>query len=75
MAIGNTIYELSTDGFFYKVVLPGHLSDPLEGVSVQAVKVDMSHYPTYYFDWFLASPLIHDGLAYCVNGSGVPERL
>ncbi len=71
VAIGNTIYELSIDGHFYKVLLPGQFSDPLDGVSVQSLKVDMSRYPTYYFDWFLASPLIHDGLAYCVNGSGV----
>jgi hypothetical protein len=71
VAIGNTLYELSTGGSLYKIVLPGQLSDPFTPVSVEEVKVDVSHYPTYYFDWFLASPLIHEGLAYCVNGSGV----
>ena len=33
--------------------------------------MDLRHYPTYYLEWHMSSPLIHDGLAYCLNNSGV----
>jgi outer membrane protein assembly factor BamB len=71
VAIGNTLYELSTYGFFNKITLPSSPGDPLNPAAVQPLKVDVSRFPTYYLDWHLASPLIHDGLAYCVNNSGV----
>ncbi len=71
VAIGDTVYELSTFSVFNKVVLPTDLTDPLALASVKTLKLDVTHFPTFYNDWFMASPLIHDGLAYCVNNSGV----
>lgn len=71
VAIGNTIYELSTFSIFRKVILPDELSEPLIPSSVKTLKLDVTRFPTFYNDWFMASPLIHDGLAYCVNNSGV----
>jgi outer membrane protein assembly factor BamB len=71
VVMGDTVYELSTYSKLHKVVLPAEASEPLANVAVRTVKIDVSRYPTYYMDWFMASPLIHEGLAYCVNNTGV----
>ncbi|MCL2648841.1 MAG: PQQ-like beta-propeller repeat protein [Phycisphaerales bacterium] len=71
VAIGNTFYRLSTYGPFTKATLPNQLADPLELASVQTMKLDMTVFPHYYLEWFMASPLIVGDLAYCMNNSGV----
>jgi hypothetical protein len=71
VSLNNTIYSLSTYGIFTKAMLPKEPADPLLPASVEKLTVDVARYPTYYLDWFMASPLIHDGLAYCVNNAGV----
>ncbi|MCL2648840.1 MAG: PQQ-binding-like beta-propeller repeat protein [Phycisphaerales bacterium] len=72
VAIGNTAYTLSTYNLLTKMTLPDRIvaGGGLE-VSVQSVKMDVSSFPYYYLDWFMASPLIDGDLAYCVNNSGV----
>ena len=85
VVLGDTIYRLSISNQLLKTVLPpeirGH--DPNSGElgivspdfvkvdSVRTLKIDVSHYPTYYLTWHLCSPLVADGLAYCVNNTGV----
>jgi outer membrane protein assembly factor BamB len=49
---------------------PAALTDPLEP-STRELTLDLSGFPTYYLPWHLASPVVHDGLAYLVNNSGV----
>jgi len=50
--------------------LPAAAGDPLK-VSTRAVSVDTPGYPRYYLPWHMASPVVHEGLAYLVNNSGV----
>jgi hypothetical protein len=69
--LGKTIYRLSTFSELDKVTLPETAADPLTPASVHRFKADVDRYPTHYLPWFLASPLVHDGLAYCVNNAGV----
>jgi len=49
--------------------LPDAFADPL-ALETRTVKIE-SPFPKYYMPWHLASPLIHDGLAYLLNNSGV----
>jgi hypothetical protein len=69
--LGDTIYRLSISNQLQKAVLPPEVSEPLKVDSVPGLKIDVSHYPTYYLTWHLSSPLVYDGLAYCVNNTGV----
>ena len=49
--------------------LPDAFADPLE-LETRTVKVE-TPFPKYYMPWHLASPLVHGGLAYLLNNSGV----
>ncbi|MCZ7644651.1 MAG: PQQ-binding-like beta-propeller repeat protein [Planctomycetota bacterium] len=64
------VFKLNTSGrlFFYDLAEP-QTDAFAPKVSSAVVKVD--RFPTYYLDWFMASPLIHDGLVYLVNNFGV----
>jgi len=63
---------LATSGSMQLLIhtLPDAFADPLK-LATRAVKLDTSAWPKYYMPWHLASPLVHDGLAYLVNNSGV----
>ncbi len=50
--------------------LPDVFADPLK-LATQTVKLDTSAWPKYYMPWHLSSPVVHDGLAYLLNNSGV----
>lgn len=71
VAIGNDIYRLSTYNTFFRSTLPAGESEPLKLDSVRQLKMDLEHYPTNYLAWHMCSPLVHDGLAYLVNNTGV----
>jgi hypothetical protein len=71
VVVGNTIYRLSTFNQLHQVVLPTAISEPLQVDAVRSLKLDVSHYPTSYLPWHIASPLVYEGLAYCVNNTGV----
>ena len=49
---------------------PDTLTEPLE-LATRELALDMTKFPTHYLPWHLASPIVHDGLAYLVNNSGV----
>ncbi|MFB3894562.1 MAG: PQQ-binding-like beta-propeller repeat protein [Phycisphaerae bacterium] len=68
---GNTVWRLSTYNSFLKVVLPAAVTEPLKMDSVRELKLDLEHYPTNYLPWHMPSPLVHEGLAYLVNNTGV----
>ena len=68
---GNTVYRLSTWNEFFRVTLPAEASEPLKMDAVRNLKMDLEHYPTNYLPWHMCSPLIHEGLAYLVNNTGV----
>lgn len=71
VALGNDLYRLSTYNSFFKTTLPADASDPLKMEAVQELKMNLEHYPTNYLAWHMASPLLHEGLAYLLNNTGV----
>ena len=71
VTIGNTVYELSTYSNLAKLMLPAEASDPLKIDPPKQVKMNVDRYPTSYLPWHMASPLIYEGLAYCINNAGV----
>lgn len=71
VVVGSTVYKLSTLTYLVKSTLPAEFTDPLKITDVRQCKMDLTHYPTFYLEWHMSSPLIHDGLAYCLNNSGV----
>ncbi|MBM4042353.1 MAG: hypothetical protein FJ290_28000 [Planctomycetes bacterium] len=63
---------LATSGSmqFLLHTLPESFSDPLK-LATRTMKLDVSAWPKYYMPWHLSSPIVHDGLAYLLNNSGV----
>lgn len=67
---GDELFQIASSSmqlFMHK--LPDTFADPL-ALETRAVKVE-TPFPKYYMPWHLASPVIHDGLAYLLNNSGV----
>ena len=67
---GDELFQIASGSmqlFMHK--LPGAFADPLV-LETRTVKVE-TPFPKYYMPWHLASPLVHDGLAYLLNNSGV----
>src|SRR5207247_4613726 len=50
--------------------LPGAAGEPLK-MSTQTVSIDTPGFPRYYLPWYIASPVVHEGLAYLMNNAGV----
>ncbi len=50
--------------------LPAAFADPLT-LETQSLSVDTPTYPHFYLPWYMASPVVHEGLAYLVNNAGV----
>ncbi len=71
VVVGNTFYRLSTGNELFKTTLPAEATDPLKMTAVRQLRMDLRKYPTNYLEWHMCSPLIHDGLAYLVNNTGV----
>ena len=71
VAEGDKLFLTSTWNMqLYIHTLPAAAGEPLK-VSTQAVSVDTPGFPRYYLPWHMASPVVHEGLAYLVNNSGV----
>lgn len=68
---GDRLFLTSTGSMqFFILTVPGAAGEPFK-MSAQSVSVDTPGYPRYYLPWYLASPVVHEGLAYLVNNSGV----
>ncbi len=68
---GNRLLETSTGSMkLFIHTLPAAATDPFK-LSTQTVSVATPAFPHYYMPWHMASPLVHEGLAYLVNNSGV----
>jgi outer membrane protein assembly factor BamB len=50
--------------------LPEEIDEPLR-LATRKLKLDPSAFPKHYLPWYLASPVVHEGLAYLVNNAGV----
>ena len=68
---GRTMLWLSTQSTLYIVDFPDKAGDTLVPDSVRSVAIDTNAFPRFYNDWHMASPLVHDGLAYVMNNVGV----
>ena len=67
---GDTLFQVSGGSmqlFMHK--LPQAFTDPLK-LETRVLKVE-TPFPKYYMPWHLSSPVVHDGLAYLLNNSGV----
>lgn len=51
--------------------LPGAATEPLKPEPAASVQGDYNGFPRYYSNWFISSPLVHDGLVYDVNTAGI----
>ena len=58
-------------GFLRVAELPATFSDPLPIAGVKKVQADLGGYPRYYNNWFMSSPLVHEGLVYGLTCQGV----
>jgi hypothetical protein len=68
---GGRIFQVTTWSMALNIrTLPERLTDPLVPVA-QTVPLDASGFPKHYVAWHIASPLIHEGLAYLLNNAGV----
>ena len=68
---GRTLLGLPSWGMVLLVyALPDALADPLV-LTARKIDVDTAGFPKHYLPWYLASPVVHEGLAYLVNNAGV----
>lgn len=68
---GRTMLWQSTQGTLYIVTFPDKAADTLVPESFKEVKIPTIQFPSFYNDWHMSSPLVHDGLAYLMNNVGV----
>ena len=67
---GDRLFQTSTYSMIlYLHKLPAAADAPLK-MTTQSVSV-ASPFPKYYMPWHMASPVVHEGLAYLLNNSGV----
>jgi outer membrane protein assembly factor BamB len=68
---GDHLFETSTGSMrLFIHALPGAVPGPFK-MTTQTVSVATTGFPYYYMPWHMSSPLVHEGLAYLVNNSGV----
>ena len=68
---GDLLFETGTSSMrLYIHTLPGAVTGPFK-MSTRTVSVATPAFPWYYMPWHMASPLVHEGLAYLLNNSGV----
>jgi len=65
------LFETSTGSMrLFIHQLPGSAAEPFKP-TMRTVSVRTPDFPHYYMPWHMASPLIHEGLAYLMNNAGV----
>jgi outer membrane protein assembly factor BamB len=68
---GGRLFETSTGSMkFFIHDLPAAADEPFKPAT-RIVSVATTAFPHYYMPWHMASPLVHEGLAYLLNNSGV----
>ena len=55
----------------YILRLPENAGETAAPVFLKELKIPTAQFPVYYLGWHIASPLVHDGLIYLMNNSGV----
>ncbi len=51
--------------------LPPTADEPVKPTLLTELKITTTQFPYFYLGWHIASPLVHDGLIYLMNNSGV----
>jgi outer membrane protein assembly factor BamB len=68
---GNRLLQTTTGSMqLFVHTLPAAAGEPFN-LSTQTISVKTTDFPHYYMPWYMASPVVIDGLAYLVNNSGV----
>jgi outer membrane protein assembly factor BamB len=67
---GDTILQVSSSMKLFLHRLPAKLAEPLR-LEPRIVDVDTPKFLKHYMPWYLASPVVHEGLAYLLNNAGV----
>ncbi|MCY3018738.1 MAG: hypothetical protein NTW87_06880 [Planctomycetota bacterium] len=66
-----TLFQLTSGSMkLFVHQLSEAFADPLV-LPTRTVSVDTLNFPRHYLPWHLASPLVHEGLAYLMNNAGV----
>jgi outer membrane protein assembly factor BamB len=69
---GAQILQINAYGMtMYVHSLPATVGEPLKLPTQTISLASTSAFPHYYMPWYMASPLVHQGLAYLLNNSGV----
>jgi len=71
--LGARIWPPTADsgGAICTAKLPSQAKEDMKLTDVKCVDVNFGGYPKYYNEWYIASPLVHDGLIYQLNSMGV----
>jgi outer membrane protein assembly factor BamB len=68
---GGRIFQVTTWSMELNVrTLPEQVTDRF-APTTQTMPLDASAFPKHYVSWHIASPLVHQGLAYLLNNAGV----
>ncbi|MCZ7648370.1 MAG: PQQ-like beta-propeller repeat protein [Planctomycetota bacterium] len=70
IAEGDLIFNLSGEGALRILSFP-YIADAVQPSKLQTVTIDTRNFPAWFGGAFMASPLYHEGLLYCVNMDGV----
>ena len=68
---GDTVFKLDSGGTLHILKMPKEAGDRLEPVSNVRVKLDASANRLFFGDCWQASPVVHEGLVYCLHNSGL----
>ncbi len=55
----------------YLLRLPDSASETADVTLMKELPIPTEHFPYYYLSWHIASPIVHEGLTYLMNNSGV----
>ena len=66
---GDTVFKLDNNGTLHIMKMPAEAGDRIRLASHVKVKLDASGYRLFYGDDYQASPVVHDGLVYCLHNS------
>ncbi|HUU42948.1 MAG TPA: hypothetical protein VMX57_04165, partial [Planctomycetota bacterium] len=69
---GDVLFKMQSDtGGVLMLKCPAVVDDAVKPEIVKTLPFDTAKYPRFYLTFYNASPLIHEGLVYCVDQDGV----
>ncbi len=69
---GDTLCIMTSLGeTLYLLRLPQTAGESISPTILKELKIPTGQFPYFYMSWHIASPIVHDGLVYLMNNSGV----